>query len=60
MFLELLVALIWMYIYRFHDGSRVRIEDTVLGLGNEVRMCGVRVRTLVRLGWTFLLTLTLE
>jgi hypothetical protein len=25
-----------------------------LGLGNEVRMCGIRVRTLVRLGWAFL------
>ena len=24
-----------------------------LGLRNEVRMCGVRVRTLVRLGWAF-------
>ena len=32
-----------------------------LGLSSRVRMCGVRVRTLVRLGWVgFCLTLTPE
>ena len=58
MFLECLVALIWVDIYRLQYGSRVRI-DTVLGLRNEVRMCALGLG-LVRLGWTFLLTLTLE
>jgi hypothetical protein len=26
-FLELLVALIWVHIYRLHDGSRVRVRE---------------------------------
>ena len=50
MFLECLVALIWVDIYRLQYGSRVTIGTVRVTLWISVRVVEVRMRVRVRTG----------